>query len=157
PSSGTDGYASATSSGSIRATSQITRSGGSTPSALTTWWSGSSASSFPRRYRSTPTSRIVAMPATITPPAANTNGSVGPEPDLREQLVERDAEPPIAVEEEQQPEEDQRRPGRDLDHLVVGSHPAERAHRMGESDPREDEGGAEAERVREQEHDAPRD
>src|SRR4051812_47289602 len=28
------------------------------------------------------------------------------EADLREQLVERDAEPPVAVEEEQQPEED---------------------------------------------------
>ena len=34
PSSGTVGYVSATSSGSMRATSQITRSGGSTPSAL---------------------------------------------------------------------------------------------------------------------------
>jgi predicted metal-dependent hydrolase len=32
------------------------------------------------------------------------------EPDLREQLVERDPEPPVAVEEEQQPEDDQRRP-----------------------------------------------
>src|SRR5262249_52443612 len=32
------------------------------------------------------------------------------EPDLREQLVDRDAEPPVAVEEEQQPERDQRHP-----------------------------------------------
>lgn len=32
------------------------------------------------------------------------------EPDLREQLVERDPEPPVAVEEEQQPEHDQGRP-----------------------------------------------
>jgi len=31
------------------------------------------------------------------------------EPDLREELVERDPEPPVAVEEEQQPERDQRR------------------------------------------------
>jgi uncharacterized protein len=31
------------------------------------------------------------------------------EADLREQLVERDAHPPVAVEEEQQPEDDQRR------------------------------------------------
>ena len=31
------------------------------------------------------------------------------EPDLREQLVERDAEPPVAVEEEQHPETDERR------------------------------------------------
>jgi predicted metal-dependent hydrolase len=31
------------------------------------------------------------------------------ETDLREQLVEGDAEPPVAVEEEQQPEDDQRR------------------------------------------------
>ena len=32
------------------------------------------------------------------------------EPDLREELVERDPQPPVAVEEEQQPEDDQRRP-----------------------------------------------
>ena len=31
------------------------------------------------------------------------------EPDLREQLVERDTEPPVAVEEEQHPENDERR------------------------------------------------
>jgi predicted metal-dependent hydrolase len=31
------------------------------------------------------------------------------EPDLREQLVERDPQPPVAVEEEEQPEHDQRR------------------------------------------------
>jgi predicted metal-dependent hydrolase len=31
------------------------------------------------------------------------------EPDLREQIVERDPQPPVAVEEEQQPEGDQRR------------------------------------------------
>ena len=31
------------------------------------------------------------------------------EPDLREQLVESDPQPPVAVEEEQQPEDDQRR------------------------------------------------
>ena len=30
------------------------------------------------------------------------------EPDLREQLVERDPQPPVAVEEEQQPERDER-------------------------------------------------
>jgi predicted metal-dependent hydrolase len=32
------------------------------------------------------------------------------ETDLREQLVERDPQPPVAVEEEEQPEDDQRRP-----------------------------------------------
>jgi uncharacterized protein len=32
------------------------------------------------------------------------------EPDLREELVERHSQPPVAVEEEQQPEDDQRRP-----------------------------------------------
>ena len=176
---------SATSFGSMRAMSAITRSGGSTPSALTTWCSGSSASSFPRKKRSTPTSRIVAMLATITPSRPNTTrpragapartsrrtrrsrrpggarrgarllpglvhasssptrraadagrpsaaekalraspyapahrGStssaarrlVRAEPDLREQLVERDPQPPVAVEEEQQAEDDQRRP-----------------------------------------------
>ena len=33
------------------------------------------------------------------------------EADPREHLVERDAQPPVAVEEEQQPEADERRPG----------------------------------------------
>jgi len=33
---------------------------------------------------------------------------VGAEPDLREQLVDRDAEPPVAMEEEQQPKGDER-------------------------------------------------
>ena len=32
------------------------------------------------------------------------------EPDLREQLVDRDAEPPVAMEEQQQPERDERGP-----------------------------------------------
>jgi predicted metal-dependent hydrolase len=35
---------------------------------------------------------------------------VGAEPDLREHLVERDAEPPVTVEEEQQPEPDEDEP-----------------------------------------------
>jgi len=35
------------------------------------------------------------------------------EPDLREDLVERDPQPPVAVEEEQQAERDQHRPGDD--------------------------------------------
>jgi predicted metal-dependent hydrolase len=35
---------------------------------------------------------------------------VRPEADLREELVERDPEPPVAVEEEQQPERDERDP-----------------------------------------------
>src|SRR4051794_15378050 len=42
--------------------SAITRSGGSTPSAVSNRCSGRSASSFPRMKRSTPHSRIVAMP-----------------------------------------------------------------------------------------------
>src|SRR5438477_370854 len=62
PSNGTSGKLSATSSGSIRAMSTITRSGGSTPSVVTNRWPGRSPSSLPRRKRSTPTSRIVAMP-----------------------------------------------------------------------------------------------
>src|SRR5262245_14896838 len=37
----------------------------------------------------------------------------GPEADLREQLVERDAQPPVAMEEEEQPEHDEGDPGRD--------------------------------------------
>jgi uncharacterized protein len=35
------------------------------------------------------------------------------EPDLREELVQRDAEPPVAMEEEQQAEGDEGRPGHD--------------------------------------------
>src|SRR5262245_29393682 len=61
PITGTCGYVSLTSSGSIRATSAITRSGGSTPSAVWKRCSGTTASSFPRTYRSTPSNRIVAM------------------------------------------------------------------------------------------------
>ena len=37
----------------------------------------------------------------------------GPEADLREQLVERDAQPPVAVEEQEQPEHDEGDPRRD--------------------------------------------
>src|SRR6516164_6228769 len=47
----------------MRAMSQITRSGGSTPSVVVNRWTGRSASSFPRTKRSTPHNRIVAMPA----------------------------------------------------------------------------------------------
>jgi predicted metal-dependent hydrolase len=35
------------------------------------------------------------------------------EPDLREDLVERDSQPPVEVEEEQEPERDEHRPGDD--------------------------------------------
>ena len=49
-------------SASMRAMSAITRSGGSTPSVVSKRCSGSSASSLPRMKRSTPHSRIVAMP-----------------------------------------------------------------------------------------------
>src|SRR3954454_9428183 len=60
PTSGTSGYASATSSASTRAMSAITRSGGSIPSVVMKWCSGSSPSSFARKNRSTPHKRIVA-------------------------------------------------------------------------------------------------
>src|SRR5215470_3529809 len=46
----------------MRAMSQITRSGGSTPSAVSKRCPGRAASSLPRMKRSTPHSRIVAMP-----------------------------------------------------------------------------------------------
>src|SRR5579885_3072753 len=46
----------------MRAMSATTRSGGSTPSLVSKRCSGRTASSFPRTYRSTPQSRIVAMP-----------------------------------------------------------------------------------------------
>src|SRR4249919_3669299 len=46
----------------MRAMSAITRSGGSTPSDVSKRCSGRSASSFARMKRSTPHSRIVAMP-----------------------------------------------------------------------------------------------
>src|SRR3954467_6875400 len=45
----------------MRAMSAITRSGGSTPSAVSKRCSGRTASSFPRMKRSTPHNRIVAM------------------------------------------------------------------------------------------------
>src|SRR3954452_9343611 len=45
----------------MRAMSAMTRSGSSTPSAVSKRWSGRSASSLPRMKRSTPHKRIVAM------------------------------------------------------------------------------------------------
>src|SRR3954471_3355418 len=47
--------------------SQITQSGGSTLSTVIRWCPGRSPSSFPRKNRSTPTSRIVAIAANVAP------------------------------------------------------------------------------------------
>ena len=58
-------YVSATSTASMREMSAITRSGASVWSTVMKWCSGSSASSFPRKKRSTPHSRIVATPRTL--------------------------------------------------------------------------------------------
>src|SRR4051812_14835114 len=52
---------------STRAMSTITRSGSSALSTVMKWCSGSRASSFPRKKRSTPHSRIVATPRTLEP------------------------------------------------------------------------------------------
>src|SRR4051812_41444356 len=46
----------------MRAMSAITRSGGSIPSVVSNRWAERDASSFPRTKRSTPHSKIVAMP-----------------------------------------------------------------------------------------------
>src|SRR4029453_13980836 len=62
------GQASTTSSGSTRAMSAITRSGGSTLSLVTNRCSSSRPSSFPGKKRSTPTSRIVATRARLASP-----------------------------------------------------------------------------------------
>ena len=67
PTIGTSGHASTTSTGSTRAMSTITRSGASMLSLVTKWWPGSRASSFPRKKRSTPTSRIVDTRTTLAP------------------------------------------------------------------------------------------
>src|SRR5918912_69400 len=49
--------------------SQITSSGVPTPSVVIRWCSGRSASSLPRKNRSTPASRIVATEGSVTPRA----------------------------------------------------------------------------------------
>src|SRR5262245_18748176 len=59
------GHVSTTSSGSTRAMSAMTRSGASTLSLVARRWLGSRPSSFPRKKRSTPTSRIVATRPTL--------------------------------------------------------------------------------------------
>src|SRR6266511_6450517 len=83
-----------------------------------------------------------------------------PEPDRVERAIEGDAEPPVAVEEEQQAEHDEHRPTQALDQEGVITHPTEDGHRTGERNPREQEREAETSRVgHEQEraaHDGPR-
>src|SRR5579872_4379468 len=129
-------------------------SGGSMPSVVRSRCSGSSPSSFERRKTSTPTSKILAIgQASVTTGSGQNNrcgrsGAV--ESDLLEELVERDPEPPVAVEEEQQAEPHEHRARYETQRAVMGADPAERLHRVGEGDAREDEGGAEAERVGEQ-------
>ena len=63
-----------------------------------------------------------------------------PEAERVERAVEKYAQPPVPVEEEQQPERDERRPARDPDQAVVVAEPAERAHGLREGDPGEHEG-----------------
>ena len=60
PMIGTSGQASTTSSGSTREMSAMTRSGSATFSLVTQRCDGKSPSSLLRKYKSTPTSRIVA-------------------------------------------------------------------------------------------------
>jgi predicted metal-dependent hydrolase len=69
----------------------------------------------------------------------------GPEADLRQQLVEREVQPPAAIEEEQQAERDEDGAAPAADEGVVVAHPPERAHRVRERDAGEDERGAQAE------------
>ena len=79
------------------------------------------------------------------------------EADLGEHLVERNSKPPVAIEEEQQPEDDERDPRDALDRHVVRPNPPEGAHRVSESHTGEDERRTQAERVGEQERDATQD
>ena len=77
------------------------------------------------------------------------------EADLREQLVERDPEPPVAVEEEQQPERDQRRRLRRPGSAGSASRTQRNARiACANATPGEHERGAEPERVGEQQDDA---
>src|SRR4051794_24616187 len=76
-------------------------------------------------------------------------------PDLRrgqadgvEGAIQGDVQPPVAVEEEEQAERDEDHAARNLDQLVAIAHPTERRHRARERDACDEEGGAEAERVR---------
>src|SRR5215831_10024712 len=64
---GTSAYVSATSSASMREMSAITRSGASVWSTVMKWCPGRRASSFPRKKRSTPQSRIVATERRLEP------------------------------------------------------------------------------------------
>jgi predicted metal-dependent hydrolase len=67
------------------------------------------------------------------------------EADPREHLVERDPQPPVAVEEEEQPEHDERAPGEPANDDVVVADPTEGAHRVCERDAGGDEGRRQAE------------
>jgi predicted metal-dependent hydrolase len=67
------------------------------------------------------------------------------EADPREHLVERNAQPPVAVEEEQEAERHERRARQAADDDVVVPHPAEGAHRVRERDAGRDERRGEAE------------
>src|SRR5437588_5515364 len=80
-------------------------------------------------------------------PHGSANASKPAETDSGQDVVERDAQPPVEMEEEQQPERDENGSAHALDHDVVISQPPKNRHRAGKSDSGEQEGKAESRRV----------
>jgi PPOX class probable F420-dependent enzyme len=70
------------------------------------------------------------------------------EPDCVQEALHGDVQPPVAVEEQQQPERHQGQAAREPDPVVVVPHPAEGGHRVPERDPDRDEGDRDPQRVR---------
>src|SRR4051794_40586321 len=66
--------------------------------------------------------------------------------------VDGDLEPPLAVEEEQEPQRDEHDPARYLDQHVAVAEPAERSHRPGEREAGDHERSAQPERVGGEQH-----
>src|ERR687887_2437155 len=81
-------------------------------------------------------------PARPPSSASQANALDVAEPDGVEGPVQEHAHPPVAVEEEQEPEGEQRRPARHANHGVVVAEPAKGAHRLRECDAREQESEA---------------
>src|SRR6478736_4323850 len=70
------------------------------------------------------------------------------EAEIDQEAVDADLEPPLSVEEEEQAERDEHDSARDLDQRVAVAEPAERSHRAGEREARDEERRSEAEGVR---------
>src|SRR5947209_18357076 len=73
------------------------------------------------------------------------------ETDRVEHVIQRDAEPPVAVEEQQKSQRDENDAADSLDDDVVVTHPTEDGHRPRERDAREQERDAEPRGIRDKE------